>query len=87
MDVSLTPELEELVRAKVLSGRYSSVNEVVCEALRLLEVSQSFEITHLKELRSRIDEGLTALDGGEGIDGESFMTGLLAGIELKEAQR
>ncbi len=37
MNVSLTPELEELVRHKVQSGRYLSASEVMREALRLLE--------------------------------------------------
>ena len=37
MNVSLTPELEKFVAAKVESGRYTSASEVVREALRLLE--------------------------------------------------
>ena len=36
MNVNLTPQLEELVRAKVASGMYSSASEVVREALRLM---------------------------------------------------
>jgi antitoxin ParD1/3/4 len=37
VNVSLTPELEKFVSAKVGSGRYNSASEVVREALRLLE--------------------------------------------------
>ena len=37
LNVSLTPELTAFVAAKVGSGRYRSANEVVREALRLLE--------------------------------------------------
>jgi antitoxin ParD1/3/4 len=37
MNVSLTPELDRFVAAKVESGRYTSVSEVVREALRLIE--------------------------------------------------
>ncbi|MCP4006553.1 MAG: type II toxin-antitoxin system ParD family antitoxin [bacterium] len=36
MNVSLTPELEELVQGKVASGLYNSNSEVVREALRLM---------------------------------------------------
>ena len=36
MNVSLTPELEELVNEKVRSGLYQTASEVVREALRLL---------------------------------------------------
>jgi antitoxin ParD1/3/4 len=37
MNVSLTPELEELVNQKVRSGLYHTASEVVREALRLLK--------------------------------------------------
>lgn len=37
MNVSLTPELEDLVNDKVRSGLYQTASEVVREALRLLK--------------------------------------------------
>ncbi len=37
MNVDLTPELELHVQTKVDSGRYNSANEVVSEALLLME--------------------------------------------------
>ncbi len=37
MNVSLTPELEDLVNEKVRSGFYQTASEVVREALRLLK--------------------------------------------------
>jgi antitoxin ParD1/3/4 len=37
MNVSLTPQLEELIRLKVESGMYGSASEVVREALRQME--------------------------------------------------
>lgn len=36
-NVSLTPELEDFARLCVESGRYSSVSEVVRQALRLMQ--------------------------------------------------
>jgi predicted nucleotidyltransferase len=36
MNISLTPRLEEMIRAKVASGLYSNASEVIREALRLL---------------------------------------------------
>ncbi len=83
MNVSLTPELEKLVRTKVRSGRYNSASEVVREALRLLEQHDSLRAIHLKEPRSRIDQGLTSLNRGEGADGEKFMQGMI-GIWTRE---
>jgi antitoxin ParD1/3/4 len=37
MNVALTPELEKIVMERVTSGRYASANEVIAEALRLLD--------------------------------------------------
>ena len=37
MRVAIPPELEQLVTARVQSGRYSSVSEAIREALLLLE--------------------------------------------------
>lgn len=37
MNVSLTPQLEALIREKVATGRYNNSSEVVREALRLME--------------------------------------------------
>ena len=54
MNVSLTPELEQYIRAKVDSGRYLSASEVVREALRLLEQKEK----RLEELRVEVQKGL-----------------------------
>lgn len=43
MNVRLEPEFEELVEQKVASGRYASSNEVIQEALRLLDERDSTE--------------------------------------------
>lgn len=53
MNVSLTPQLEAIIRKQVASGRYNNASEVVREALRLLE-----ERDHLEHLRSLLAVGL-----------------------------
>lgn len=70
MNVSLTPELEQLVHEKVKSGRYLSASEVVREALRLLEERDRIRETRLLKLRSEIAVGIEQGDKGEVIDGE-----------------
>jgi antitoxin ParD1/3/4 len=87
MNVSLTPELEKMVQAKVQSGRYNSANEVVQEALRLFEQHENLRAIHLGDLRTRIDEGLAALDRGEGVDGETFIQGMLDRLDAEAAKR
>ena len=65
MNISLPPELEQLIQAKVASGRYQSASEVVGEALRLLEEQDNRGRDSLEELRSQIRVGLDQLDRGE----------------------
>jgi antitoxin ParD1/3/4 len=48
MSVTLTPELEAQIRERVDSGRYHDANEVVGDALRLLEEHERSE--HLNAL-------------------------------------
>jgi antitoxin ParD1/3/4 len=83
VNVSLSPELEKLVQAKVESGLYGSASEVVEDALRLLERQE----IQLQELRARMDEGLASLDRGEGVDGEEFMQKMIDELDAQEAQR
>jgi antitoxin ParD1/3/4 len=83
MNVSLTPELERLVEAKVQSGLYRSSSEVVEDALRLLEQRD----LDLQELRARMDESLAELDRGDIVDGEEFMQRVLDELDLQEANR
>ncbi len=48
MNVTLTKELEELVEAKVRSGRYLDASDVVREALRVWEQQDCFESPELE---------------------------------------
>ena len=68
MNVSLTPELEKFVSAKVGSGRYNSASEVVREALRLLEEHDSARAAQLAEFNGELRRRLASLDRGETVD-------------------
>jgi antitoxin ParD1/3/4 len=70
VNVSLTPELEQLVKDKVNSGRYHSVSEVMGEALRLLDERDRVQEQRLAELKAKIQEGIEASERGEVVDGE-----------------
>ena len=58
MNISLTAQLEELVKKKVDSGLYGSASEVIREALRLLEERDRRHAIRLEELRTEIKRGL-----------------------------
>lgn len=62
MNVNLTPALEELVRAKVASGMYTSASEVVREALRLMDEQDRLRAAQPEQLRDEIRQ---ALDSGD----------------------
>ncbi|PWB93747.1 type II toxin-antitoxin system ParD family antitoxin [Methylosinus sporium] len=84
MNVSLTPELEQLVHQKVQTGRYTSASEVVREALRLMEERDRLEAWRKDEIRAQIAAGLTSLRAGKGEDGEDVFDRLEAEIDAEE---
>lgn len=71
MNVSLTPELEKFVSAKVESGRYNSASEVVREALRLLEEYDQARSAQLSEFNQELGRRLESLDNGTRIKPEA----------------
>ncbi|MEH2399766.1 type II toxin-antitoxin system ParD family antitoxin [Nostoc sp.] len=86
MNISLTPELEQLVKDKVSSGKYHSVSEVMGEALRLLEERDRIRDQRLAELKAKIQIGIEELERGEGIDGEEVFAEIEEDIQRAEAQ-
>jgi antitoxin ParD1/3/4 len=67
MNVNLSRDLYQFVKAAVKSGRYTSASEVVREALR--------ERRHeaLREVQRQIEKGLESARRGELLDGEAVM--------------
>ncbi len=72
MHVSLTPELESRIRAKVETGLYNNASEVIREALRFMDTHEDWihEIK-LARLREQLKVGAAQLDRAEGIAIES----------------
>ena len=68
VNVSLTDELNDFVQAQVSSGRYGSADEVVREALRLMEEAEASRLTFL---RTAWAEGQASGDAGP-LDGSSI---------------
>jgi antitoxin ParD1/3/4 len=60
INVSLTPQLEDMIRKKVASGLYNSASEVVREALRLMEEQDRRRAVKLEQLRQDIRDGLSS---------------------------
>jgi antitoxin ParD1/3/4 len=68
MHISLTPELESRIKAKVESGLYNNASEVIREALRFMDSHEDWihEIK-LAHLREQLKVGADQLDRGEGV--------------------
>ena len=64
MNVTLPPELEERVRQRVESGKYSSASEVIREALNLFEAYEDVRTAKLDSLRQDIAKGLSDAKNG-----------------------
>ncbi|MFO7609303.1 MAG: type II toxin-antitoxin system ParD family antitoxin [Candidatus Krumholzibacteriia bacterium] len=78
MNVSVGREFEEFVRAKVASGDYASVSEVVRDGLRLLREKELLLEARLQSLRGEIQKGIDQAERGESRDGETVMAELRA---------
>lgn len=61
MNISLTPELEELVNGKVKTGLYQTASEVIREGLRLLRERDQ----RVEALRRDVRAGFEAVERGE----------------------
>jgi antitoxin ParD1/3/4 len=79
MNVSLTPELEAMIRQQVDSGRYNNASEVVREALRLLD-----EYQRVQHLRSLLAVGLEQAQRGELVE---FTPELMEDIHRRAEER
>jgi len=66
MNVSLTPELIQLVQSKVASGLYNNASEVIREAIRQLDTNASllYELK-LAHLKTALAAGVEQAENGE----------------------
>jgi antitoxin ParD1/3/4 len=61
MNVSLPMTLEDFVRRKVAAGEYQSADEVVCQALRLLQDQEAWRA----DASRKVDEGWEEAKAGQ----------------------
>ncbi len=75
MNIILNPKLENLIQKQIISGRYTSIDNVLEEALTLLEKRNEYE-QWIEEIGKKIDAAAQQLDQGQGIDGETAINQL-----------
>ena len=84
MHVSLTPELEARIKAKVESGLYNNASEVIREALRFVDTHEDWiHEVKLAHLREQLKVATNELDRGEGtvIESKSALDALFDEIK------
>lgn len=72
MDITLKPEQAEFLRSQLASGRYRTSDEVIDEALKLLEQREQ----RLEELRQKVAIGTEQIQNGQVTDGETVFANL-----------
>ena len=86
MNISLPPELENLINEKVKSGLYSSPGEVIRESLRLLQEQDELRRIRKDELRREIMLGVEQIRRGDFIEVKSSEMKDFADRIVKEAR-
>lgn len=74
MNITLTPELEELVAAKVKSGHFSSADEVVASALYQFEERTEEWESRRAAFDAELEVRIARLDRGECVTPEELRT-------------
>jgi antitoxin ParD1/3/4 len=65
MNITLTPELENLINEKIKSGLYDSPGEVVRESLQLLKEQDELKRWRREELRREVMKGVEQMRNGQ----------------------
>lgn len=66
MYIQIKPELEQFIQAQLASGRFSSAEDVINEAFKLLQEREQ----RIEELRQKIAVGTEQIANGQVSDGE-----------------
>jgi len=84
MNIILNNEQVELIQAKINSGKYQTIEQVINEALQLLEQRDREDQKWVQETRKKVDEAIEELRRGEGIDGELVIAQLQEKLQRTE---
>jgi antitoxin ParD1/3/4 len=66
MNVNLKPEYEQFIQTQIANGQFTSVDEVINEAVKWLEL----RVHRLEKLRQKIALGTEQIANGQVTDGE-----------------
>jgi antitoxin ParD1/3/4 len=76
VSITLDPEQEKFIQEQVALGRFKSANEVLAQALRLLEQKYREDEAWVEDVRQKIDEAREEVARGEVLPLETVMAQL-----------
>ncbi len=76
MSITLEPEQERFILEQVARGRFKSANEVLTQALMLLEQKYQEDEAWIEDVRQKIDEARAEVARGEVLPLETVMAQL-----------
>ncbi len=82
MNITIPKSLEGLVREKVVEGRYSSEDEVVADALRLMQARDAAIEIKRARLKDALDRGYDDVAAGQviGLDNDDQIDAFFADL-------
>ena len=91
MSITLNSEQEtfterllwRIVANLIATGSFQTADEVLQVALRLLEKDLQSYQSWVVQTRAQVQEGIDSLNRGEGVDGETVVSDLLARIFIR----
>lgn len=83
MKIDLKPEQEQFIQSQLMTGKYESAEQVIDEALQLLEKRNHQEAEkRLEELRQKIAVANEQIAMGQVMDGETVLEQLQEKLRL-----
>jgi antitoxin ParD1/3/4 len=83
--ISLYPDHEAFIRAKVESSEYDDASDVIAAALDWLQHLERMREASVEELRREIEIGIAQLDRGEGRDAKDVFERLRSQLDAKSS--
>ncbi|MBD2776547.1 ribbon-helix-helix domain-containing protein [Iningainema tapete] len=77
MSITLTPQQEKFIQAKLLSGKYHNAEEVLELAFRLLDEYEQADADWINSVREKIDAAVAISEHTPPIDGKTFVNQIL----------
>jgi putative addiction module CopG family antidote len=86
MNINLKPEDEQIVRRRLKSGAFASVEEVIHRALESLDAQEEWLQENRADIHDKIERAFGQFERGEGLTAEESVARLEAKKVARRAQ-